>query len=95
MRANIAIDKLETLFEADKRSVVSSLVKNNVQPLNISWRLNNTESLITSTQSLELNTSEQVIVVIESNFSSSGIYPLTFLINSSTYSDNLTGVAVS
>ena len=91
----IAIESLQTLHESDKRAVISSFVKNNINPLNLSWRLNNTEQLINSTQNLQLNTSEQVIVVIESNFTSSGIYPLTFLINSSTYNDNQTGVTVS
>lgn len=91
----IAIDSLQTLHESDKKAVISSVVKNNINPLNLSWRLNNSQEIITSTQNIEINTSEQVIVVIESNFTSSGIYPLTLLINSSTYNDNQTGVAVS
>ena len=91
----IAIESLQTLHESDKKAVISSFVKNNINPLNISWALNNSETLISSNQNLELNTSERVIVVIESNFTSSGIYPLTLMINSSTYNDNQTGVAVS
>ena len=91
----ISIESLQTLHESDKTAVISSIIKNNIQPLNLSWRLNNTQEVIASTQNLELNTSEQVIVVIESNFTSSGIYPLTFMINSSSYNDNATGVAVS
>ena len=73
----------------------SSVIKNNINPLNVSWRLNNTEQLINSTQGIYLNTSEQALVIIESNFSSSGIYPLQFMINNSNYNDNQTGVAVS
>ena len=92
---HIGINKLETLFENTSRAVISSVVVNNIQPLNISWRLDNTQQIINSTQNFELNTSEQAFVVIESNFTSSGIYPLNFLINSSTYNDNATGVAVS
>ena len=91
----ISIESLQTLHESDKKSVVSSTIKNNINPLNLSWKLNNTEALITSTQNIELNTSEQIIVVIESNFSASGIYPLLFKINSSIYNDNQTGVAIS
>lgn len=91
----IGINSLQTLYENGSRAVVSSIVVNNILPLNLSWRLNNSEQLITSNQNLELNTSEQAIVVIESNFSTSGIYPLLFQINSSTYNDNQTGVAVS
>lgn len=91
----ISIESLQTLHESDKTAVISSIIKNNIQPLNLSWRLNNTQEVIASTQNLELNTSEQVIIVIENNFSSSGIYPLTLMINSSSYNDNATGVAVS
>lgn len=91
----ISIESLQTLHESDRKSVISSTIKNNINPLNISWRLNNTESLISSTQDIELNSYEQVIVVIESNFSSSGIYPLQLIINSSSYNDNATGVTVS
>ena len=91
----IEISSLQTLHENGSRSVISSVVKNNINPLNLSWQLNNTEELITSTQNLELNTSEQGIIVIETNYSSSGIYPLTFVVNSSTYNDNATGVSVS
>ena len=86
---------MQTLHESDKRAVISSVVKNNINPLNVSWRLNNTQEIINSDRNIELNTSEQAIVVIENNFSSSGIYPLNFLINSSTYNDNATGVSVS
>ena len=92
---HIGINKLETLHENISRAVISSVVVNNIQKLNLSWRLNNSQQLLTSTQNLELNTSEQGIIVIESNFSSSGIYPLTFMINSSSFNDNQTGVAVS
>ncbi len=91
----ISIESLQTLFETDKRAIVSSFVKNNINPLNVSWRLNNTQDLINSTQGIYLNSSEQALVVIESNFSDSGVYPLTFFINNSNYNDNQSGVAVS
>ena len=91
----ISIESLQTLYESDKTSIVSSVIKNNINPLNVSWRLNNTEQLINSTQGIYLNTSEQAIIVIENNFSSSGVYPLTFFINNSIYNDNQTGVAVT
>src|SRR3989344_1798556 len=92
---HIGINSFQTLHENASRAVVGAFVVNNVQTRNISWQLNNSQSLISSSQNIELNTSQQAIVVIESNFSSSGIYPLTFSINSSTLGDNATGVAVS
>lgn len=92
---HIGINEFETLYQNSSNAVTSALVVNNINPLNLSWKLNNTEALITSTQNLELNTSEKGIIVVESNFSSSGIYPLNFIINQSTNNDNVTGVAVS
>jgi len=91
----IQISKLETLFESTSRNIVSAQIVDNTQPLNIGWKLNNTETVINSTLNLSLSTSQSALVIIESNFSSSGIYPLNFVINSSTYNDNATGVAVS
>ena len=91
----LSVESFQTLFENQSKAVILSIVKNNINPLNVSWRLNNTEQLIISSQNVELNTSEQILVIIESNFSSSGIYPLTFIANSPTYNDNATGVAVS
>ena len=91
----IGITSLQTLFENTSRAIVNALVVNNINPLNLSWQLNNSQQLIFSNQVVTLNTSEQLFVVIENNFSSSGIYPLNFLINSSAYNDNTTGVAVS
>ena len=92
---HIGISRFETLFENNTNAISNALIVNNVNPLNISWKLDNSQQLINSTQNLELNTSEQAFIIIESNFSSSGIYPLTFIINSSTYNDNQTGVAIS
>lgn len=92
---NIGIDEFETLHENSSWAVTSAVVVNNINPLNISWMLDNSQYNITSTQNLELNTSEQAFVIIQNNFSASGIYPLNFLINQSTNNDNASGVAVS
>ena len=91
----IEISQFQTMHQEPSRTVVASTIKNNINPLNISWSLDNSQSLITPNQTIELNTSEQVIVVVESSFNSEGIYPLTFGINSSSYNDNATGVAIS
>jgi YD repeat-containing protein len=91
----IGINEFQILHEEDKKAVSSALVINNIAPLNASWILDNSQDVINSTQNLELNTSESAFVVIESNFTESGIYPLNFKINSSTYNDNETGVTIS
>ena len=91
----LSIESFQTLFENSSSSIVSSVVKNNINPLNVSWRLNNTQDLISSNQNIELNTSEQMIVIIESSFADTGVYPLSFIVNSTAYNDNATGVSVS
>ena len=91
----IGINSFETLHENNSWAITSALVTNNINKLNLSWRLDNSQYNITSTQNLELNTSEQAFIIVENNFSSSGIYPLNFLINSSNKNDNVTGVAIS
>jgi len=91
----IGINEFETLHQNSSWAITSALVTNNINPLNMSWRLNNTQELILSTQNLELNTSQNAFIIVQSNFSTSSIYPLTFMINSSNKNDNVTGVAVS
>ena len=91
----IEISQFQTMHQSDRVAVVSSIVKNNMRPLNLSWRLNTSESFASSSQNVELSTGEQAIVVIESSFNNTGIYPLSFQINSSTYNDNATGVTIS
>lgn len=92
---HIDINEFETLHQNDSWAVTSALVTNNINPLNLSWQLNNTQELISSINNTELATNEQAFIIVESNFSTSSIYPLNFLINSSDKNDNATGVAIS
>ena len=55
----IEITQFQTLHESDRNAVVSVIVKNNVNPLNLSWKLNNSQSLITPNQTLELTSGEE------------------------------------
>src|SRR3989338_2993287 len=66
---HIGINEFETLHQNNSWAVTSALVVNNINPLNMSWRLDNSQENITSTQNLDLNTSDTAFVVIESNFS--------------------------
>ncbi len=67
----IGINSLQALYQNSSEAIVNALVVNNINPLNVSRQLNNTQELIQSTQGLYLNTSEQAFVIIESNFSNS------------------------
>ena len=50
---HIGINEFETLFQNSSNAITSAVVVNNINPLNLSWQLNNTEQLITSTQNLD------------------------------------------
>ena len=89
------IDSIETLHENRSNAVISSVVKNNINPLNLSLYFNNSNEIANSTQNLELNTSQLGFVIIESNFTNAGVYPVFLKINQSTNNDNATGVMVS
>ena len=91
----IGIISFSTLYDSDVKSVAQAEIINNINPLNLSWRLNKTDAIIASEQNVELNSSGAAIIVVEFNYSASGIYPLTFVINSSSQSDNVTGVAIA
>jgi len=91
----IEIVSFETLFESNTSAITSSLIQSNAEGTSIAWQLNNSESLISSNQNIDLNASDSAIVIIESNFSESGVFPLHFYINSSQFNDNETGVAIS
>jgi len=91
----IGINEFEVLHQNSSNAITSALIINNINPLNISWRLNNSQKLISSINNTELATNEQALIIVESNFSASGVYPLNFLINSSTKNDNASGVAMS
>jgi len=91
----IGIDEFNTLYENSSWAISSALITNNIEPLNLSWQLNNSQELITSINNTELATNQQALIVVESNFSEDGVYPLKFKINSSNLNDNESGVAVS
>ena len=61
---HIGINEFETLFQNSSNAITSAVVVNNINPLNLSWKLNNTEQLMVSTQNLELNTSEKDFLII-------------------------------
>lgn len=92
---HIEIEKFDTLHQSDKRVVTSSTIKNNVENATVSWQLNNSQDVIFSSLPLNLTTGEDVIVIVDSYYDDSGVYPLNFEINSSDLNDNATGVAIS
>lgn len=70
-------------------------VRNNVQRQNITWLLNTGQKNISSNVGVDLNSSQQVFVIVNYNYSNVGGYVTTAYVNSSTLNDTLaTGVVV-
>jgi len=91
----IEISDFQTVHESSKTAVSTATITSNIDNAMVDWQLNNSQDLLSSTENVAMNVSDSIIVVIESAFTDSGIYPLSMTINSSTYQDNATGVAIS
>ena len=62
-------------------------VINNIGNQVMSWLFNTRQSNIHSTQNVSLNNSEQVIIIIESDYTTSGVYTPNITVNSTSYND--------
>jgi len=81
----LALSTTKGVFELVARNDLGSL-------LNLSWRLNTGSENVSS--NISLNISDDVFVIIESNYTSTGVYKTQAVINSSSYNDTQSGVAV-
>jgi hypothetical protein len=89
----LGLMRFEALALSSTKGVFELVARNEIGPLmNLSWRLNTGRENVSS--SLSLNISDDVFVIIESNYTSAGVYRTNASINSSTYSDSQSGVAV-
>ncbi len=90
----LKVDKLSTLAEGRGTSVTELVVKNNLnQTQFFSWLFDTGIQNLTSSQLLNV-TNTNVFVYIASNYSSSGVYKTSAMINSTSYRDNETGVMI-
>lgn len=92
---HIGVEYLDTLHENPTSAVVHAMVKNNVANRSISWSFNNSQEMISSSEEFSLEQDEDVFVVVENNIVNDGVYPVNFLINSSSLNHNVSGVVVS
>lgn len=83
------------LYESQSSTITETDVMNNLNRDNISWTIDTGEQNITSSQVTTLNNSESVFIIIESNYTSSNVYVNKPTVNSSSYNDSSTSVAVN
>ncbi len=83
------------LYESRESTISEMDAINNLGQTNISWTVDTGEQNITSTQTTTLNNSEQVIVIIESNYTGSNVYVTRPTVNSSSYNDTTAGVTTN
>ena len=84
----------QVLSESVSSTVSEIIARTNVGNETISWQLDTGEENITSNTPIPLNVNK-TIILIEHNYSSSGVYLTNASINSSSYSDYSEGVVIS
>jgi len=83
------------LYE-NRSSTISEIdARNNLGQANISWSIDTGEQNLTSTQITTVNDSEQVIIIIESNYTDSNVYVTKPTVNSSSYNDTAAGITTN
>ena len=82
------------LAESQNSTVQFITAVNNIGQRLFSWTFNTTKESIPSTQDITLNNSEKVLIVIETNYSSRGVYPTNVTVNSTGYNDTASGVSL-
>jgi len=84
------------VLHENRSSTISEIdTRNNLGQANISWSIDTGEQNLTSMQTTVLNNSEQVIIIIENNYTGSNIYIIRPTVNSSSYNDTSTGIVTN
>jgi hypothetical protein len=92
----IKINNLLTLSENITNSVSELVVKNNLNNSQVfGWSFDSDYTNISSSQTITLNSSENILVYIASNYSNPDIYKTIATVNSSTYNDTENGVIIA
>lgn len=83
------------LSESQNSTVQFITVVNNIGQRALSWIFNTTFESIPSTQDTNLNTSEKVLIVIQTNYSSGGVFPTNIKINATGYNDTSPSISIT
>lgn len=84
---------MQVLQQSIASTVTEFIAKSHFGNKSLSWKYNTGEQVINSNKSAF--TDVQTIIIIESNYSSSGVYSVNASINSSNFTDNAQRVVVT
>lgn len=83
------------ILQQNKSSTIAQFdIRNNDNATNVSWRMDTGQGTVYSNITASLNHSKDIFVFVEMNYTTTGVYATTGTANSSSSSDNSTGVAV-
>ena len=83
------------LKESQNSTISETDAINNLGQTNVSWTIDTGEQNISSTQGITLNNTEEVIIIIESNYTASNVYITKPTVNSSSYNDTSSSVSIT
>jgi hypothetical protein len=86
---------LQVLRQSISSTVTELTAKSHSGNRSLSWKYNTGREIINSTRQFYVNESKDVMIIIESNYSTSGVYSVNASVNSSTFNDNVQGVVIS
>lgn len=89
----IEVTTFGILRASQSDTVAEAWLKNNIDTRNVSWQFNTGEQTIAS-DIAELNNSQQIYVIVETNYTNSTVYNTNFTMNSSVHSDTKQEVVV-
>lgn len=90
----VEISSYQVLGENESNSVTEMIGRSNIGSTGLSWQFDTGKENITSNQSIALNESEEVMIIIESGYTDSSTYAHTATINSSSYNDTRKGAVI-
>lgn len=85
---------LQVLKQGIESTVTELFVRSNDENRRIDWKYDSGEEVINSNITTDLNDTD-VLILIESNYSGEGVYPVNASINSSQFNDEYSGVVIS
>jgi len=90
----LAVNDNQISYESANSFVARHAIKNFNISQNVSWNLDNSAQNISSNVQITLDKGEEVITIIELNYTTQGVYAYTYKVNSSSNNDNVTGAVV-
>ena len=88
----VEITEHSTFSESQGSTIQLITAVNNIGQRAVSWLFKTDAQSISSNQDVTLNTTEPLFIVIETNYSSGGVYPTNVTVNSTGYNDTASGI---